>query len=85
MFTWCSRAVNCSFPSFFAASRTRSSPFGPLVWLGVQHGLDCSAFSLVSGLPSTTSAGGFPLLLCAGHAQQFGGESPLPNLMEVKG
>ena len=23
--------------------------------------------------------------LCAGHAQQFGGESPLPNLMEVKG
>jgi hypothetical protein len=25
----------------------------------------------------------FPL--CAGHAQQSGGESPLPNLMEVKG
>jgi hypothetical protein len=24
-------------------------------------------------------------LLCAGHAQQLGGESPLPNLMEVKG
>jgi hypothetical protein len=23
--------------------------------------------------------------LCAGHAQQFGGASPLPNLMEVKG
>src|SRR6266568_7183594 len=23
--------------------------------------------------------------LCAGHAQQFGGESPPPNLMEVKG
>jgi len=23
--------------------------------------------------------------LCAGHAQQSGGESPLPNLMEVKG
>jgi len=23
--------------------------------------------------------------LCAGHAQQLGGESPLPNLMEVKG
>jgi len=22
---------------------------------------------------------------CAGHAQQLGGESPLPNLMEVKG
>jgi hypothetical protein len=25
------------------------------------------------------------VLLCAGHAQQLGGESPLPNLMEVKG
>jgi hypothetical protein len=24
-------------------------------------------------------------LLCAGHAQQLGGESLLPNLMEVKG
>jgi len=23
--------------------------------------------------------------LCAGHAQQLGGESPLPNLMGVKG
>jgi hypothetical protein len=22
---------------------------------------------------------------CAEHVQQFGGESPLPNLMEVKG
>ena len=22
---------------------------------------------------------------CAGHVQQLGGESPLPNLMEVKG
>ncbi len=62
MFTWCSRAVNCSFPSFFAALRTRSSPFGPLDWLSVQHGLSWSAFSLVNSLPSTTSAGGFPLL-----------------------
>jgi predicted nuclease of predicted toxin-antitoxin system len=25
------------------------------------------------------------LALCAGHVQQLGGESPLPNLMEVKG
>jgi hypothetical protein len=25
------------------------------------------------------------LSLCAGHAQRFRGESPLPNLMEVKG
>ena len=72
MFTWCSRAVNCSLPSFFAALRTRSSPIGPLLWLGVQHGLDCSAFSLVNGLPSTTSAGGFPLLFGC-----FAGITPL--------
>jgi len=26
-----------------------------------------------------------PFPLCAGHVQQLGGESPLPNLMEVKG
>jgi len=26
-----------------------------------------------------------PLPECAEHVQQFGGESPLPNLMEVKG
>jgi len=26
-----------------------------------------------------------PIFWCAGHAQQLGGESPLPNLMEVKG
>jgi hypothetical protein len=25
-----------------------------------------------------------PMPMCAGHAQQFGGESPLANLMEVK-
>jgi hypothetical protein len=29
--------------------------------------------------------GGFVASLCAGHAQQLGGESPPPNLMEVKG
>jgi len=26
-----------------------------------------------------------PLELCAEHVRQFEGESPLPNLMEVKG
>jgi hypothetical protein len=26
-----------------------------------------------------------PFLLCAEHVRQLGGESPLPNLMEVKG
>src|SRR6266404_5126548 len=26
-----------------------------------------------------------PIPMCAGHAQQLGGESLLPNLMEVKG
>ena len=39
--------MNFSFPSFFAASRTRSSPLGPLSRLGVRHGLDCCVFSLV--------------------------------------
>jgi hypothetical protein len=39
-----------------------------------------------SSSPMTHSVhGGQQLrLLCAGHAQQFGGESPLLNLMEVK-
>jgi len=42
--------------------------------------------------PEPTAAGGTraaasaapAALLCAGHAQQFGGESPPANLMEVK-
>jgi len=34
MLTCCSRAVNFSFPSFRAVSRTRSSPLGPLSPLG---------------------------------------------------
>src|SRR5438270_6489244 len=62
MLTWCSSAVNFSFPSFFATSRTRSSPLRPLTRLGVRCELGSGVFSLVSGLPSTTSAGGFPLL-----------------------
>ena len=62
MLTWCSRAVNFCFPSFFAASRTRSSPFGPLSRLGVRCELGSDVFSLVSGLPSTTSAGDSSLL-----------------------
>src|SRR5213078_619761 len=57
-----SRAVNRTFPSFFATSRTRSSPLDPLSRLCVRHWLDCSVFSLTSGLPSTTSACGLPLL-----------------------
>src|SRR5205823_11038708 len=59
--TWCSRAVNFNFPSFLAASRTRSSPLRPFSRLGVRHELGSGVFSLVSGLPSTTSAGGCPL------------------------
>src|ERR1022692_1584908 len=62
MLTWCSRAVNFSFPSCFAASRTRSSPLSPLSRLGVRHGLGCCVFSLVNGLPSTASAGDDSLL-----------------------
>src|SRR5439155_21532827 len=35
-----------------SASRTRSSPLVPVPWLGVQFGLGCPAFSLVSVLRS---------------------------------
>src|SRR6266852_7376029 len=62
MLTWCSSAVNFSFLSFFAASRTRSSPLCPLPRRGVRRELGSGVCSLVSGLPSTTSAGGCPLL-----------------------
>ena len=53
--------IGC-FPSFRAASRTRSSPLGPLSQLCVWHGLGCGVFSLASGLPSATSASGRPPL-----------------------
>src|SRR6266478_6750380 len=36
MLTWCSSAVNFSFPFCFAASRTRSSPLRPLPRHGVR-------------------------------------------------
>src|ERR1039457_4952741 len=72
MLTWCSRAVNRCFPSCFAASRTRSSPLGPLSRLGVRYGLGCCVFSLVSGLPSATSAGDGSLLFGC-----FAGTTPL--------
>ena len=72
MLTWCSKAVNFCFPFCFAASRTRASPFDPLSWLWVQYGIDSCVFSLVSGLPSTTSAGGRPLLFGC-----FAGTTPL--------
>src|SRR5262249_24943365 len=62
MLTWCSRAVNFSFLSFLAVSRTRSSPLGLLSRLGVRRRLGCCVFSLVCGLPSTTSAGDPSLL-----------------------
>src|SRR5215831_18573678 len=57
MLTWCSRAVNFSFPSFRAVSRTRSNPLGLLSRLGVRSRLGCCVFSLARDLPSTTSAG----------------------------
>src|SRR6266581_2076724 len=62
MLTWCSSAVNFSFPFCFAALRTRSSPLRPLSRRGVRCELGSGVFSLVSGLPSTASAGGCPLL-----------------------
>src|SRR5260370_1471829 len=78
MFTGCSRAVNFRFPSCFAAWRTRSRPLDPLSRLRVRHGLDCCVFSVVSGLPSTASADGFPSWVgCfAGTMPLF--DSPLP-------
>src|SRR3984893_12578388 len=83
MLTWCSRAVNFNFPSCFAASRTRASPFGPLARLGVRFGLGSCVFSLVCGLPSTTSAGDPSLLFgCfAGTAPQY--DSPPPCMRDL--
>src|SRR5215467_7375567 len=80
MLTWCSRAVNFSFPFFLAASRTRSSPLGLLSRLGVRPRLGCRVFSLVFGLPSTTSAGDpSPLFGCfVGTMPQY--DSP-PSFM----
>jgi hypothetical protein len=43
----------------------------PVVWEGVPGG---STFAKPEGRK-----------MCAGHVQQFGGGSPPPNLMEVKG
>ena len=83
MLTWCSRAVNFSFSFFLAASRTRSSPFGLLSRLGVRPGLGCRVFSLVCGLPSTTSAGDFSLLFgCfVGNMPQY--DSPSPFMRDL--
>src|SRR5215467_5085895 len=55
-----------------AASRTRSSPFGLLSRLCIRPRLGWSMFSSVSGLPSTTSAGGLPPLFSC-----FAGITPL--------
>src|SRR6266849_6015229 len=79
MLTWCSSAVNFSFPFCFAASRTRSSPLRPLSRHGVRCELGSGVFSLVSGLPSTTSAVGFPLLFGC-----FVGTTPLYDSPALK-
>lgn len=75
--------MNRTFPSFFATSRTRSSPLVPLPRLCVRPGLDCSVFSLASGLSSTTSACGFPLLFgCfAGTTPLY--DSPSPSMVDL--
>ena len=44
-----------------------------------------SAVPEISGLTHAVASAAPAASLCAGHAQQLGGESPLPNLMEVKG
>jgi hypothetical protein len=43
-----------------------------------------SADGIGSSPPGAHSAETRSVWLCAGHAQQLGGESPLCNLMEVK-
>src|SRR5207245_5587381 len=83
MLTWCSSAVNFRFPFCFAALLTRSSPLRPLSRRGVRCELGSGVFSLVSGLPSTTSAGGCPLLFgCfAGTTPLY--DSPLPCMEDL--
>src|SRR5260370_23610621 len=54
-------------------------PFDPLSRLCVRHWLDCSVFSLASGLPSTTSACGLPLLFGC-----FAGTTPLYDSPALK-
>ena len=83
MLTWCSRAVNFSFPFFLAASRTRSSPLGLVSRLGVRPRLGSRVFSLVCGLPSTTSAGDFALLFGCfiGTMPQY--DSPSPFMRDL--
>src|SRR5215472_13991453 len=83
MLTWCSRAVNFSFPSFLAASRTRSSPLGLVSRLGVRPRLGCRVFSLVCDLPSTTSAGDESLLFGCFVGTTSLYDSPLPFVMDL--
>src|SRR6516164_11836783 len=83
MLTWCSRAVNFSFPSFPAASRTRSSPLGLLSRLGVRPRLGCCVFSLVFGLPSTTSAGDPSLLFGCFVGTMPPYDSPSPFMKDL--
>src|ERR1017187_810874 len=83
MLTWCSRAVNFRFPSCLAASRTRSSPLGPLLRHGVRHGLGSGVFSLVCGLPSTTSASDLSLLFGCFASTMPQYDSPLPCMRDL--
>ena len=51
-----------------------------------QRGLEPCAGQLACTVLRGLGAGNSPRLPeCAEHVQQLGGESPLPNLMEVKG
>ena len=43
------------------------------------------AFDVPDGVDCCEPYFGMAIQSCAGHAQQLGGESPPPNLMEVKG
>src|SRR5271166_4026277 len=53
---WCRSAVDCSFLSFAATSRTRSSALCAPLRLCVRGAFCWREFSLASSLPSTSSA-----------------------------
>jgi hypothetical protein len=82
--SWCEpRPIGQRRSSSRAASGWRSISSSALASKSICRG---PAGTALRGTATTTTSTAAPAAsLCAGHAQQLGGESPLPNLMEVKG
>jgi hypothetical protein len=90
--TWCSRAVNRNFPSFFAACRTRSSPLGPLLparcpvrvrLFRVLLGQRPSLHNLLAALPGLRSTASSVLCRCTTPRCRASGSyssSPSPSV-----